>query len=218
MRVSRRLLLFLGFPMVCSASFPADISVSTGERVWRVGLHGSEAYCYKTQLDDGDWQARCSSARGFVVANTAEGCLDSAGPTFCLTQTPPSQKLSGNELNCPNGESYRLYSGEPGHNNCQLRSGYKRCTGDSPANSAEADCEGGCIRTTGAGDCSSVAAETPEPKSPAGPGNYPGSAPNYHMNPTVGPATGLAIPSDTMKPREASARPAPAPPAGYADR
>lgn len=153
----RRLLVLAIAALLSPLVQAAGISVEYEERVRFIALHDASARCLVEEVgDSGVLEASCTAGDYYVTATAEFGCGDSFGPTYCGSIDPESVDRRGNELTCSDGSAYLVAAGT-GEVRCKPHSDTTMSCENAPAGDyAEASCDGGCLRTRGAGSCCRV--------------------------------------------------------------
>ncbi|GEM_PF-2832253 len=152
-----RCLLLLAVLTVVFPAFAVQTELQAGTATYYLHTNTVGGQCTVTLLPNGSVNVECVDGDDVAAANSVSGCTNSAGRGYCAKDfPPPTQAMSGSQLNCEN-DSYNMHSGVEGENNCQVESGSsKRCESNKGDSYAEATCENGCGNSAGSGCCCKV--------------------------------------------------------------
>jgi hypothetical protein len=142
--------------LIAAAALPllaAETTLEIETGVIFLYLPGANSRCTPEAADESqESRATCTSNQFMVVASAANGCEFLNGPGYCGSLPPGDTPIVGAELTCANGVGYYLLAGsEPIR--CTRSEGSMLCESTDDKSLAGADCDNGCLRTTGAGVC-----------------------------------------------------------------
>ena len=146
--------------MLGSSAFGASTVIPFGsKRVIYLHTGSAGGSCVTKTVQGGVEETVCRDRDNVAAASTSAGCLDSNGGGYCAIGRPHATGDVGSQLTCASGAAYYLVVGPKAR--CRVSDNFKACSSPDGDSTAEADCETGCLKTTGAGSCCSEGAGCP---------------------------------------------------------
>jgi len=148
----KRATVFAAGILATGFAFGASVAIDVGKRTYYVDTGTDGGQCRTRDLADGGRETVCRDGKNEAALSSDAGCLDSAGAGYCAVGRRRVQLAeAGSELTCASGSAYFLLVGPDA--TCGVKRTEKACESPDGKSSAVADCNLGCVRTTGGGNC-----------------------------------------------------------------